>query len=99
MPSPAQCGHAPYGLLKEKALGASSSMEIPQFGQARLAEKSISRSPGPISARSTPPESASAVSSESFSRERMSSRRISLSTTTSMVCFFVLASGGTSARS
>ena len=68
MPSPAHVGHAPKGLLKEKERGESSSMEMPQSGQARFWEKSISRSPGPISAMTTPPERESAVSSESVRR-------------------------------
>ena len=42
MPSPAHVGHAPKGLLKEKERGESSSMEMPQSGQARFWEKSIS---------------------------------------------------------
>ncbi len=34
VPSPVQVGQAPAGLLKEKSLGASSSMEMPQSSQA-----------------------------------------------------------------
>ena len=34
IPSPLQAGQAPKGLLKENIRGVSSSMEIPQSGQA-----------------------------------------------------------------
>src|SRR4051812_15735479 len=33
-PSPSQVGHAPYGELNEKLRGASSSNEMPSYGQA-----------------------------------------------------------------
>ncbi len=34
MPSPSHVGHAPYGELNEKLRGASSSKEMPSYGQA-----------------------------------------------------------------
>lgn len=43
---------------------------MPHSGQARFWEKSISLSPGPISAMTMPPERESAVSSESVRRAR-----------------------------
>ena len=49
-----------------------------------------------MSATARPPDCLSAVSSESVSRVWIPSRTAMRSTTTSMVCFFCLASGGTS---
>ena len=40
-PSPAQSGQAPKGLLNEKVLGSTSSIEIPQSGQAKFCENFI----------------------------------------------------------
>src|SRR5688500_19620920 len=41
VPRPAQWGHAPYGELKEKLRGASSSNDTPQLVQARCCENTI----------------------------------------------------------
>ena len=73
---PAQCEHAPYGVLNENCRGASSSKLMPQFRQAKFCEKECrsgsAASPLTISTSTTPCVRPIAVSSESASRDRMS---------------------------
>src|SRR5258708_40312624 len=44
VPKPWHCGHAPYGLLKEKRRGSISGKEKPSFGHVNLAESDVSLS-------------------------------------------------------
>ena len=92
VPSPSQLGQAPYGELKLKLRGASSSNDSPHVGQARCWLKvRVSSSSGGSPSRATswtsatPSASRSAVSSESVSRRSIPSRLTRRSTTTSMV--------------
>ena len=95
---PPQAGQAPWGLLNENMRGETSGEEIPHSAQARRSEKSMA-GPSTTSTWATPSASRSAVSSESASRVPSPSRMMMRSTTTSMVCFFVLASSMSSVSS
>ena len=88
VPRPSQVGQAPYGELKEKFRGASSSKLIPQCVQASACEKVCRSSPSCVCTAmvAMPSASSSAVSMESATRRRMSGFATSRSTTTSMVC-------------
>ncbi len=97
-PSPSQCGHAPYGLLNENSLGASSCRLIPHSSHAKFWLNGII-SPPIISTSTTSPVSAIAVSSESVSRCVILSRIISLSMIISILCFCVFLSSISSLRS
>ena len=88
---PPQAGQAPYGLLKENMRGETSGKDTPHLTQASRSEKSIA-GPSTTSTWATPSASRSAVSRESASRVPSPSRTMMRSTTTSMVCFLVLAS-------
>src|SRR5687768_186002 len=85
VPSPAQVGHAPYGVLNENIRGAGSSKESPQLMHAKSWEKACGLPPSG-STIATPPARPIAVSSESLSRDRTFERRTILSTITSTVC-------------
>ena len=69
VPSPSQLGQAPYGELKLKLRGASSSNDSPHVGQARCwlkvrvssSERRLVR-PGPPAAPRPPPRPAAAPS-------------------------------------
>src|SRR6266480_6043183 len=99
VPSPVQSGHAPHGELNENERGSISSNDRSSYRQARCSEYLRSRC-GSSSGRSTksstttPPDSESAVSTESVSRRRASGLTASLSTTTSMSCFSYFFSTG-----
>ncbi len=69
-PSPAQSGHAPYGLLNEKSRGASSSMDTPCTGHASAWENDIS-SPSMTSISTVPSASLRATSTLSARRDLM----------------------------
>ncbi len=100
VPSPSHTGHAPYGELNEKFLGASSSNESPQNVHASDCEKlMISSVPScwTTAIEEMPSASWSAASMESATRRRMSGLATSRSTTTSMVCFLFFSSFGGSA--
>ncbi len=95
IPRPVHAGHAPCGLLKEKLRGAGSSMEIPQYTQAKSFEKSISPTLVPSStgmSRMRPSLSLAACSSESCRRLRRSGLTTTRSTTISMSCLNFLSS-------
>ena len=88
-PSPVQRGQAPWGELKEKMRGSSSGIEMPQCRQANRSEKVwISGSPslGTVSISRIPSASATAVSTESARRLRVSGFITRRSTTTAMSC-------------
>ena len=87
VPTPWQSGQAPNGELKENWRGSSSGSESPHPGQAYRSENiTDSRSlPRPYRTTSTTPSAVlSAVSIESFSRERSWARTTSRSTTTAI---------------
>src|SRR6202012_4776869 len=75
VPRPVQSGHAPHGELNENDRGSSSSNDRSSYRQARGSENKRSRC-GSSSGRSTksstttPPDSVSAVSTESVSLRR-----------------------------
>ena len=75
--------------------GVSSSMDMPQSGQEYFSEK-ISSSLPITSTFARPSPKAKAVSMDSARRPSMPGFMMSLSTITSMVCFFCLSRGGTS---
>ena len=99
VPSPVQSGQAPHGELNENERGSSSSNDRSSYRQARCSENIRSRC-GSSSGRSTksitttPPDSASAVSTESVSLRRASGLTASRSITTSMSCFSYFFSTG-----
>ena len=85
-----QRGHAPCGELKEKIRGSSSGIEMPQCRQAKRS-LNVSTFPsepsrGSVSISRIPSASATAVSTESASRLRVSGFMTSRSTTTEMSC-------------
>ncbi len=83
---PSQRGQAPYGVLKEKLRGASSSKDRPQFRQAARSEKSMVSPVSTSSMPTTPSVRPSAVSIESERRRPMSAFSTNRSTITSMSC-------------
>ncbi len=97
-PMPLHSVQAPNGLLKENILGAISSIPIPCSGHANFVENSISSLP--ITSTITKDSlSFNTVSIESANLDCIPSFTTILSTTTSMLCFFVLASSISSYRS
>ena len=86
VPRPKQVSHAPYGELKEKFLGASSSKLVPHLGHAKCWLTVIGSPPSTSSISATPSASRSAVSSESVKRRLMLSLRTSRSTMMSIRC-------------
>ena len=92
LPRPAQSGQAPYGLLKEKLRGSSSSSTLPCSGQANFSEYSSSCAPpssppSGIRTRSRPSPRRRPSSTLSAMRLRSPSRRVTRSMTTSTSCF------------
>ena len=92
-----QAGQAPKGLLKEKMRGSGFGREIPQSGQEKCVEKTMSFPPMMLPTI-MPSPSFSAASTESVRRRRMPSFTMMRSTTTSMVCFLFFASSMSSDR-
>src|SRR5688500_12720531 len=92
MPSPLHSLHAPNGELNEKVRGSKSPSEIPQWGQAFLCEYIVSLLS--TETTTTPPPTFNADCIESKSLLLCSGEGLSLSTITSMVCFFCLSSLG-----
>ena len=91
LPRPAQSGHAPYGLLKLKLRGSSSSSTLPCSGHANFSEYSSlcalpSSAPSGISTRSKPSPRRSPSSTLSATRLRSLSRSVTRSMTTSTSC-------------
>ena len=92
-----QAGQAPKGLLKEKMRGSGFGREMPQSGQEKWVEKTISFPPMMLPTI-MPSPSFSAASTESVRRRTMPSFTMMRSTTTSMVCFLFFASSMSSDR-
>jgi len=90
-PSPKHSGQAPKGLLKEKLLGSTSSMLIPQSGQEKLWLK-FTGSPPEMSRIISPPDSFITVSMESARRFSIPSFTTRRSTTISMLCLMFFSS-------
>ena len=94
-----QRGHAPWGALKEKIRGSSSTRLGPWTGQANFSEKVRTLPSSSTSSISTSPSaSVTAVSIESASRLRRSVFITSRSTTTAMSCLYFLSSTISSSR-
>ncbi len=95
---PPHSGQAPYGLLNENIRGDTSGKEMPQAAQASRSEN-MNEGPSGTSTCTIPSARRSAVSSESARRPPRVSLTIRRSTTTSIVCFLVLASSISSVSS
>ena len=98
IPNPLHSLHAPYGALNENILGSSSGSEKSQSGHAYFSL--IKNSSFPTTSINTFPfDSLDAVSIDSYSLDLIPSFIISLSITTSILCFFVFDSSIFSDRS
>src|ERR687884_649417 len=97
IPSPLHSLQAPNGELNENERGSKSPSEMSQCGHAFLWEYIVSLPS--IETTTTPFPTFSADCIESKSRLFSSVEGLSLSTTTSIVCFFCLSSLGNSVSS
>ena len=97
IPRPLQSLHAPKGELNEKVRGSKSPSDMPQCGQAFRCEY-IASLPS-VETTTTPLPTFNADCMESKSLLFSSAAGLSLSTMTSMVCFFCLSSLGYSSFS
>src|SRR5262249_30246378 len=90
-PRPSQPEQAPTGLLKENKRGSNSDTLYPQIAQAKLAEKVCSgiSFPSMGATEAKPSARRSAVPNDSDKRKRKSVLTFILSTTTSILCFFL----------
>ena len=94
-----QRGQAPWGELNEKIRGSSSGIEVPSCRHMKRSEY-VRTSPLSTSSTSTMPSARlTAVSIESASRLRRSSRMRRRSTTTEMSCLYFLSSSMSSSSS
>src|SRR5919108_5906843 len=92
MPRPLHSLHAPNGELNENVRGSKSPSEIPQRGQELRCEYIVSLLSTETTTTPLPTLSADCIESKSLLFS--SADGLSLSTITSMVCFFCLSSRG-----
>ena len=89
-PKPSQLLQAPAGLLNEKVLGSSSVIENPHEGHANLLENNkLFWLPSRKEIFAMPLDNSRAVSKDSVSLNPISVLTLNLSTTTSIVFFFL----------